>query len=199
MPRHPGRVERVGRMSGRGSPALAGALHMPSPPGRGEEAGRMDGRTSGESERKRSGRREGRENEEEEKKQQAESKRRQDGRQFRGAAPLLAVGCWLIGGEVVAITSHRVGAVCPLFPLLCLWCDPVSGWRWCGRWGQQTEQKRGEELARMAAASLALFLSHLPFRLRFCPSFPVCFCSFFIYNKVYNITINIRYIIIVIP
>ena len=29
MPRHPGRVERVGRVSGRGSPALAGALPYP--------------------------------------------------------------------------------------------------------------------------------------------------------------------------
>ena len=29
MPRHPGRVERVGRMSGRGSPALACSLPYP--------------------------------------------------------------------------------------------------------------------------------------------------------------------------
>ena len=72
--RHPGRVERVGRMSGRGSPALVGVLHMPSPPGRGEEAGRMEGRTSGKSERKRSGRRE--ENEEDGKKQQAAGRKR---------------------------------------------------------------------------------------------------------------------------
>ena len=47
MPRHPGRVERVGRMSGRGSPALACSLPYPhnlEEGKRGEEedeAGRM--------------------------------------------------------------------------------------------------------------------------------------------------------------
>ena len=42
----PGRVERVGRMSGRGSPALAGGLPYPSPPRQGlrESAGWRAGR-----------------------------------------------------------------------------------------------------------------------------------------------------------
>ena len=73
--RHPGRVERVDRMSGRGSPALAGALPYPSPPDKGEEAGSMAGRTSDKSERKISRRRE--ENEEDEKKQQAAGHKRE--------------------------------------------------------------------------------------------------------------------------
>ena len=68
-------MERVDRMSGRGSPAMAGALPYPSPPGKWEEAGRMAGRTSGKSERKRSRRRE--ENEEGGKKQQEEGRKRE--------------------------------------------------------------------------------------------------------------------------
>ena len=67
----PGMVDRVDRMSGRGSPAMAGALPYPSPPGKWEEAGR----TSGKSERKRSRRRE--ENEEGGKKQQEEGRKRE--------------------------------------------------------------------------------------------------------------------------
>ena len=45
MPMHPGRVERVGRVSGKGWPALAGGLPYPHhlPDGEGE-AGRRSGR-----------------------------------------------------------------------------------------------------------------------------------------------------------
>ena len=42
-------------------------------------------------------------------------------------------GCWSIGGEVVAMASTQSRAGCPLFPLLCWWCDLMSCWRWCGR------------------------------------------------------------------
>ena len=122
--RHPGRVERVGRMSGRGSPRHGWLSSLPSPPDGGEEdgeedeAGRMTDRTSG-----------------------------------------CPSGCWSIGGEVVAMASTQSRAGCTLVPLLCWWCDPMSGWRWCGRRGQQTEQKRGDELAKMSAVSFALVLS----------------------------------------
>ena len=76
--RHPGRVERVGRVSGRGSPDLAGGLPYPSPPTRAGRGGQEEaGRTSGKSERKRSGRREERENEEDEKKQQTAGRKRE--------------------------------------------------------------------------------------------------------------------------
>ena len=48
MTTHPGRVERVGRMSGSGSPALAGSLpyHNHLKEGRGRGRGGHDGRTS---------------------------------------------------------------------------------------------------------------------------------------------------------
>lgn len=104
--RHPGRVERVGRMSGRGSPALAGSLPSPSPPGRGEEGKRTrraerQARASGrdqDEERARKTEGSGR--------QRDASKRRQDGRQFE-ALPL----CWLLSGRWrgVAMTSPRSG------------------------------------------------------------------------------------------
>ena len=42
--------------------------------------------------------------------------------------------------------------------------EAASVWRWCGRCRHQTEQKRGEELAKIAAASFALV-----------PSLPVSF------------------------
>ena len=45
MPRHPGRVERGGRVRGKGSPALAGSLpyphHLTDGKRGGDEAGRM--------------------------------------------------------------------------------------------------------------------------------------------------------------
>ena len=34
--------------------------------------------------------------------------------------------------------------------------ESVSGWRWCGRWRHQPEQKRGEGRAKRSAASFAL-------------------------------------------
>lgn len=106
--------------------------------------------------------------------QQDASERRQDGRQPR-ALPL----CWLIGGEVVAITSPRAGWP----PIPSTGCDWVMGkpLAMVRTVRQQTERKRGEELARMSAASFALFLS--VFRFFF---FPFVFVLS-IYNKVYII------------
>lgn len=42
MPRHLGRVERVGRMNGRGSPRPGWLAALPSPPDGGEEDGDED-------------------------------------------------------------------------------------------------------------------------------------------------------------
>ena len=68
-------------------------------------------------------------------------------------------GCWSIGGEVVAMASTQSRAWCPLFPLLCWWCDPMSSWRWCGRWGQHTEQKRTRRAGWQTERGAALLVA----------------------------------------
>lgn len=81
----------------------------------------------------------------------------------RGAALLFAgrsVARWWRGVAMASPRTRRSGR-----PSLTLG-DVASGrggerWRWCGRLGQQMEQRRGEELAKRSAASFALFLSFL--------------------------------------
>ena len=136
MPRHPGRVERVGRVSGKGWPSLAGSVPCPyhlkdgttTRKGRGRGRGGQDGRTS----------------------------RR---------CPVAAVR-WRCGGEVWRWHRPEPDGVAFL-PSPCAMLragEAASGWRWCGRCRHQTEQKRGEELAKIAAASFSLV-----------PSLPVSF------------------------
>ena len=83
----------------------------------------------------------------------------QDGRTSR-RCPVAAVR-WRCGGEVWRWHRPEPDGVAFL-PSPCAMLrarEAASGWRWCGRCRHQTEQKRGEELAKIAAASFALVLS----------------------------------------
>ena len=88
----------------------------------------------------------------------------QDGRTSR-RCPVAAVR-WRCGGEVWRWHRPEPDGVAFL-PSPCSMLragEAASVWRWCGRCRHQTEQKRGEELAKIAAASFALV-----------PSLPVSF------------------------
>ena len=88
----------------------------------------------------------------------------QDGRTSR-RCPVAAVR-WRCGGEVWRWHRPEPDGVAFL-PSPCAMLragEAASGWRWCGRCRHQTEQKRGEELAKIAAASFSLV-----------PSLPVSF------------------------
>ena len=88
----------------------------------------------------------------------------QDGRTSR-RCPVAAVR-WRCGGEVWRWHRPEPDGVAFL-PSPCAMLragEAASGWRWCGRCIHQTEQKRGEELAKIAAASFSLV-----------PSLPVSF------------------------
>ena len=70
-------------------------------------------------------------------------------------------------GDVVAITSPRTGRGCRPSSRAGCWCDGgevVSGWRWCGRWRQQsTPHFRADGGGILRPDSL-----FLPFCLLFC-------------------------------
>ena len=243
--RHPGRVERVGRMSGKGWSALNGGLpyHHHLPDGEGEAGRRSAGRRARNEEQE-----DGRANRWEQAdeiraKNNRNRRRRRKGRTgddvnggdirrnrrearnwrrwrrnpshwfslfipfcllFCSALPLPPEGgkrtgtrragwqtvealpfCWSLGSDVVAMwwRLHRPEldevAARPSPWSLTQAGEVVIGWWWCERWRKQTEQKRGEELAKMAAASFALVPS-LPYLL-------LVFCFSSIYNNVYII------------
>ena len=94
----------------------------------------------------------------------------------------LPCGCWSIGGEVwrgVVMVSPRTGrGARPSSRPGCL-CDVARGWALAMVWtvGQQTEQEERRGTGEDGGGILR------PGSLSSFPS--ACFCSFYIYNKVY--------------
>ena len=163
MRKHPGRVERVGRVSERGSPALAGSLPYPHPLTEGKRTGTRT--------------------------------RRAGCPTARGAALLFACRSvsrwWRGGGEVVArwwrwLRPEPDGvAALPLG-------DGVDGEdsRRNGREARNWRRCRRHPSPWFSLSSCSVCSFVLPLS--------ACFVSLSIYNKVYYIIANIRYIIVTI-